>query len=149
MGGASVGRAADEASRCWAGWRWTGWCCWCCSCPSDQERNRGLSDVALAWLVQKSNSPQTSISRRTFVTEQATLLPLTLMLRTLHRLHTMPKRPLATATSSSPAKRTRRSPSPAQNSTTVPQDAAGSGKWKDWPAPRTQMDDAKEWIREW
>ncbi|BGO95955.1 hypothetical protein NBRC10512_005461 [Rhodotorula toruloides] len=60
----------------------------------------------------------------------------------------MPKRALATATSSSPSKSTRRSPSPALDSTTVPQDAAGKGKWKDWPAPRTQMDEAKEWIRE-
>ncbi|GAA5912997.1 hypothetical protein JCM6882_008893 [Rhodosporidiobolus microsporus] len=62
----------------------------------------------------------------------------------------MPKRAASPASaSSSPAKKPRRSASPGGGGVKEEEGAGrGSGRWSDWPAPRTQMDAAKAWIRE-
>ncbi|GAA5834373.1 hypothetical protein JCM11251_007972 [Rhodosporidiobolus azoricus] len=56
----------------------------------------------------------------------------------------MPKRSASPAPSA-PTKKVRRSASPASDEAS---EGAGKGKWKDWPAPRSQMEDAKAWIKE-
>ncbi|GAA6039530.1 hypothetical protein JCM8097_008370 [Rhodosporidiobolus ruineniae] len=55
--------------------------------------------------------------------------------------------------SPSPVKKQRRSASPAgvgsdSKDGLLAGELAGRGRWKDWPAPRTQMEEAKAWIRE-
>ncbi|GAA6017875.1 hypothetical protein JCM10207_003484 [Rhodosporidiobolus poonsookiae] len=67
----------------------------------------------------------------------------------------MPKRASSPAPSlsSSPSKKPRlsRSPSPASTSASqigLPGEVYGKGQWRDWPAPREQMESAKDFIRE-
>ncbi|GAA6052822.1 hypothetical protein JCM3770_006269 [Rhodotorula araucariae] len=60
----------------------------------------------------------------------------------------MPKRAASPSSAAKPParKRPRASPDPAAPLSN--DDCAGRGQWKDWPAPRAQMDVAKDWIRE-
>ncbi|GAA5987002.1 hypothetical protein JCM11641_004415 [Rhodosporidiobolus odoratus] len=61
----------------------------------------------------------------------------------------MPKRSASPVTTASPSpKKVKRSASPQATSNGLEGEVAGKGEWKDWPAPRTQMEEAKEWIKE-
>ncbi|GAA5859280.1 hypothetical protein JCM8547_008950 [Rhodosporidiobolus lusitaniae] len=57
----------------------------------------------------------------------------------------MPKR--SASPPSSPAKRARKADPPIA-AVKLEDEVYGKKEWKDWPAPRTQMQEAKEWIRE-
>lgn len=94
------------------------------------------------------------------------LSPSPMLLRRLPLLPRSPKSTLLTlrtytmkrsaspvpSTSASPVKKPRKSAATA--TATAPtvkleDEVAGKGEWKNWPAPRDQMEEAKKWIKEW
>ncbi|BGP20350.1 hypothetical protein JCM10213_001596 [Rhodosporidiobolus nylandii] len=67
----------------------------------------------------------------------------------------MPKRASSPPSPASPVKKARRSASPTKADEVKPAggvgmkgEVYGKGEWKDWPAPREQMEEAKRWINE-